>query len=606
MFTDTQTAPDPGAATVVFVMRKKRTAQSAFFNVRTVITVLVCAAAYLIVAETPLAFFRSESPSTAPQRTLTSTERVAYQKAIEEVYWRHRVWPKSRPDPKPSLDVVMPHVQIEKKVEDYMRKSQALEGYWQRSITVEQLQAEIDRMAQRTKQPEVLRELFAALGNDPFVIAECLARPILEERLVTSFHVRDQKSDSDPKWRAGSWRASAAYQTLNGMAAASASYILPTISDGAACSDDTWTATSTTNTPGARADHTAVWTGSEMIVWGGGTSGPSYLNTGGRYVPGTDSWTAISTTNAPDARAGHMAVWTGTEMIVWGGYNGSSYLNSGGRYNPGTDSWTATSATNAPAGRQEHTAVWTDSEMIVWGGFDGTNLNTGGRYNPTVDSWTATSITNAPTGRSDHTAIWTGNGMIVWGGFIGGFPLEDGGRYNPGNDSWTATSTTNAPSPRAYHAAVWTGSEMIVWGGWNDQDFLNTGGSYNPGTDGWIATSPTNAPDARFQHTAVWTGSEMIVWGGWNGVNYFNTGGKYDPSTNSWTATSTTNAPSPRAYHTAVWTGSEMMVWGGYNGSYLNTGGKYCAAEPSPTPTPTPTPRPRPTPRSRPTPAPRP
>ena len=41
-------------------------------------------------------------------------------------------------------------------------------------------------MAQHTKQPEVLRELFEALGNDPFVVAECLARPILAERLVTS------------------------------------------------------------------------------------------------------------------------------------------------------------------------------------------------------------------------------------------------------------------------------------------------------------------------------------------------------------------------------------------------------------------------------------
>ena len=34
-------------------------------------------------------------------------------------------------------------------------------------------------MATHTKQPEVLREIFAVLGNDPFVIAECLARPIL-------------------------------------------------------------------------------------------------------------------------------------------------------------------------------------------------------------------------------------------------------------------------------------------------------------------------------------------------------------------------------------------------------------------------------------------
>ena len=39
-------------------------------------------------------------------------------------------------------------------------------------------------MAQNTKQPEILRELFEALGNDPFVIAECLARPVITGRLV--------------------------------------------------------------------------------------------------------------------------------------------------------------------------------------------------------------------------------------------------------------------------------------------------------------------------------------------------------------------------------------------------------------------------------------
>ena len=82
----------------------------------------------------------------------------------------------------------MSQAQLEKKVADYLRKSQALEDYWQRPITAEQLQAEMERMAKHTKQPEVLRELFAALGNDPFVIAECLAQASLSgavaEKLV--------------------------------------------------------------------------------------------------------------------------------------------------------------------------------------------------------------------------------------------------------------------------------------------------------------------------------------------------------------------------------------------------------------------------------------
>jgi hypothetical protein len=82
----------------------------------------------------------------------------------------------------------MSQAQLEKKLADYLRNSKALEDYWQRPLTAEQLKAEMERMAQRTKKPEVLRELFEALGNDPFVIAECLERPPLAERLLTSWY----------------------------------------------------------------------------------------------------------------------------------------------------------------------------------------------------------------------------------------------------------------------------------------------------------------------------------------------------------------------------------------------------------------------------------
>lgn len=68
-----------------------------------------------------------------------------------------------------------------------------------------------------------------------------------------------------------------------------------------------------------------------MIIWAGYNDSIGVLNTGGRYALSTNSWTATSTTNAPIGRANHTAVWTGSEMIVWGGSNGS-YLNSGGRY----------------------------------------------------------------------------------------------------------------------------------------------------------------------------------------------------------------------------------------------------------------------------------
>jgi hypothetical protein len=497
----------------------------------------------------------------------------------------------------------MSQAQLERKVRDYLRNSQALEGYWHQPITAEQLQTEMDRMAQHTRQPEVLRELFEALGNDPFVIAECLARPVLAERLVRELKNEEKVAAIDSTPKAFGVQLNRPYQ-------------LPVIgSPSGGCIDDTWTATSTSNAPDARTFHTAVWTGSEMIVWGGqGGTGITFFNTGGRYHPSVDSWTPTSTTNAPEARRLHTAVWTGSEMIVWGGVNESGDVRqTGGRYNPITDSWTATSITNAPTARTLHTAVWTGSDMIVWGGFSSPirpPLNTGGRYDPSTDSWTATTTTNAPTGRSAHTAVWTHSEMIIWGGFGG---LNTGGRYDRATDSWTPTSLTNAPAGREFHTAIWTGSEMIIWGG----SGLNTGGRYDPGTDSWSPTSLTNAPTARTGHTAVWTSSEMVIWGGVQAPIYLNTGGRYNPGTDSWTATSITNAPTGRDGHTAVWTDTEMVIWGGGNliPIFFNTGGRYCAqagptpsatATPTATPTTTPMMRPTPTPRPRPTPAPRP
>jgi N-acetylneuraminic acid mutarotase len=597
-------------------------------------SLLLCAAAAgLTSSGTLLALSQHDAPGRA-QRTLTFEERVSYHRVIEEVYWRHRIWPKENADPKPQLDAVMSQAQLEKKVTDYLHKSQALGDYWQRPITAEQLQAEMDRMAQDTKQPEVLQELFEALGNDPFVIAECLARPALAERLVTNWYAYDQRIHGELKQRAQtelqthasveqmkqlsdqyseievvkndpaqakqnrdsarsiklnghewdetaqklsatfrrierprfnargglqsrlhdlaesyetiptgklsslqedesryyvtavikktndhlklatvswlkkplqSWLTKAENQFSTAMAVPAGNYTLPTILGGG-CTEDTWTATP--GPPDGRAYHTAVWTGSEMIVWGGTGHFP-YLNTGGRYNPSTDSWVATTTTDAT-ARGFHTAVWTGNEMIVWGGLNDNSLLNSGGRYNPTTDSWIPTTTTNAPGARDFHTAVWTGSQMIVWGGSDGGYLYTGGRYDPNTDSWSATSTTNVPAARNLHTAVWTGSEMIVWGGY-GNTLFNTGGRYNPVTNSWTATSTTNAPGARYSHTAVWTGTTMIIWGGY-DGNHLSTGAKYNPSTNSWTATSTANVPDGRKNHTAVWTGSEMIVW----------------------------------------------------------------------------------------------
>ena len=234
--------------------------------------------------------YDTTAKTSSQPRTFSFAERVAFQRVIEDVYWRHRIWPKENPDPKPSLDAVMSQAQLENKVAGYLRASLMLEDHWQRPITAEQLQAEMDRMARNTKQPGVLLELFEALGNDPAVIAECLARPILAERLIADLS-QDQTRQVESQ-QTDALRTMSMATTLGQVV-----YTLPEIGHAGdpQCTDQ-WGATSTTNAPEARLFHTAVWTGSEMIVWGG-TPDNSFtdLNTGGRYNPSTDSWIATST-----------------------------------------------------------------------------------------------------------------------------------------------------------------------------------------------------------------------------------------------------------------------------------------------------------------------
>jgi len=110
-----------------------------------------------------------------------------------------------------------------------------------------------------------------------------------------------------------------------------------------------------------------------MIVWGGGnialSLGPydyllsfsleNWFNDGGRYDPITDTWLAVTTTGAPRARIQHTGVWTGTEMLVWGGNSPTNVFNDGGRYNSETGSWLPIITQGAPAPRSGYTAVWT-------------------------------------------------------------------------------------------------------------------------------------------------------------------------------------------------------------------------------------------------------
>jgi N-acetylneuraminic acid mutarotase len=510
--------------------------------------------------------------------------RVASRLAIEQVRHRHRLWPESNPKAKAPLPVESLLPKIAAAIDDDDRKVAALVRVFGIALTAADLQAELDRMARDTRDPERLQEMWTALANDPARIADALARPLLADRRLRERFAADPASAGAARgtifeaWWSGARGRFPASPTVP-----VSSLSLPPIA-AKSCVPDTW-ATMTASAPEARAGHTAIWTGTEMIVWGGVEG--SHLDTGARYDPAIDTWAPISTVSAPTGRFEHTAVWTGTEMIVYGGQDAAGSVEDGARYNPTLDTWTPVAPFPGAVGqRTGHSAVWTGTEMIVWGGIDEAlfapvTYGNGGRYNPATNAWTVIPPAGAPPARFGHTAVWTGTEMIVWGGvnetnfnFIW---TNSGSRYNPVTGGWTRILAANPPSARAGHRAVWTGSKMIVWGGANNGVSVATGGRYDPATNSWAATATSGAPTARINHTAVWTGTRLVIWGGDTPSGAAADGARYDPVADSWGGIATAGAPAARGAHAAVWTGSRMIVFGGRvdGGATFSSGGRY-------------------------------
>jgi len=192
---------------------------------------------------------------------------------------------------------------------------------------------------------------------------------------------------------------------------------------------DVWTASpdSSSGGPSARGLGGSAWTGTELLVWGGGLATPSdyYIlaTDGGRYDPAADAWAPIATAGAPLPRRLPVALWTGTEMLVWGGDGDNLTMpapTDAGRYDPATDSWLPLGVSGAPAWRPELSAAWSGSDLIVWGGGQaGDAFATGARWDATLDSWSPVTDTDAPSARFGHSAVWTGTRMLLWGGTDG-------------------------------------------------------------------------------------------------------------------------------------------------------------------------------------------
>lgn len=306
---------------------------------------------------------------------------------------------------------------------------------------------------------------------------------------------------------------------------------------------DAWQSVGQIGRPTPREGATVVWGGGRVLLWGTGPCSDSVeqksCSPGMIYDPKLDTWTPMSLQGAPPSAVYHSAVWTGEQMIVWGGETGDSaqrpLTRAGGVYSPSSDSWTVTPLDGAPTERMYLGVVWTGTLMLVWGGATPNGnppiRNDGARYDPKQNLWTPISQAGAPAARFFHTTVWTGTEMLVWGGECGTDACVDGAAYNPITDSWRAILAPAGIGPRVRSIAVWDGTEVVLWGGnATDAGGIETGFRWNPATDSWREMTTVGAPIGRGQAFAFWTGSQVLVWGGTSGLaDGLNTGGFYTP-----------------------------------------------------------------------------
>lgn len=232
----------------------------------------------------------------------------------------------------------------------------------------------------------------------------------------------------------------------------------------------------------SRIRHSAVSTGNQVIFYGGTkrrASDHRVTNTAVAFSPDSGEWAELPA--APIAgRSGQAAVWTGQEMIVWGGQSETSEeendLFDGAALDLATESWRRIPQGPISRGASAD-AVWTGTEMLVWSGTEAAS------YDPTSNSWRrASRFPLAP--RANSAVAWNGSELIVWGGIgpCGTCFLADGAAYDPESDTWQELPP--APlEPRDRHAAVPLPSRgVFFFGGCCGRGrYFDNGAVYNPG-----------------------------------------------------------------------------------------------------------------------------
>jgi hypothetical protein len=279
--------------------------------------------------------------------------------------------------------------------------------------------------------------------------------------------------------------------------------------------------------PVAREWAVEVWTGQELVLWGGRSDGVAYDARSRR-------WRRVP---PPPLSARHSAtgVWTGREVLVWGGM-GRRRRGDGAALDPSTNSWR-----RLPPGplspREPAASVWTGRELIVWGDASRASAaRDGAAFDPV--RWTWRRLPPAPLPMNEVSAEWTGRELIVLGALLNGrnfapYRWARALAYNPTRDRWHRLPPVRI-TPQA-SSIGWTGRELVAWG-------YGLGAAvYLPAANRW-----RRLPDLPLRPQECYPKTAAV--GGWLLAWYCGRSALYDPSARRWRSL----APLPRALSIAL------------------------------------------------------
>lgn len=315
-----------------------------------------------------------------------------------------------------------------------------------------------------------------------------------------------------------------------------------------------------------RAGHVAVWTGEELLIYGGasGSHDTAPLTTGLAFDPDAGSWRDIRP--SPESLEWWPtlnAVWTGDQLLVAGRTSGADETVRVLSYSPTEDIWSV-----SPPLPGDRTAVgamaWTGTEVILVGGDLHYPDNTAWAYNTTSQIWRQLPDAGIEAVEGME-GVWTGTEAI----FIGGYGATSTGiAYNPLSETWRHLPDAGRDSIEG-HRLVWTGQHVIVYSGHTGPGHPDRLLLYEPDTESWSKSSPTPiAPAERLG--GAWTGDQLIIWGGYatygghdqDGDAVYGDGVSYDPTTDTWTVFPPALI-ADRCDHSATWTDGLFVVFGG-------------------------------------------